>query len=86
MFSSCNTIKCSLYDIEKIMKRVDIDNSGYIEYQEFLSASLDIRKVLTDENLLCVYWYTDTKEMYLYTYDNELVDIETKKIILDLFK
>jgi calcium-dependent protein kinase len=50
-FKSCKFSRFSKNDIENIMKRVDIDKSGYIEYQEFLSATLDIRKILTEENL-----------------------------------
>lgn len=54
-FKNCKWIKCSEEEIENIMKRVDIDRSGFIEYQEFLSATLDIKKLLTEENLITAF-------------------------------
>ncbi|OMJ67875.1 hypothetical protein SteCoe_34851 [Stentor coeruleus] len=38
-------------EVEKIMKEVDTNNDGYINYTEFLKAALDIRKMLSIENL-----------------------------------
>lgn len=38
-------------DVDKVMKEVDTDNNGYINYSEFLKATLDIRKVMSSENL-----------------------------------
>ncbi|CAG9332140.1 unnamed protein product [Blepharisma stoltei] len=37
--------------VEKIMKEVDTDNNGYIDYSEFLKATLDIKKVFSLDNL-----------------------------------
>jgi len=33
------------------MRDVDTDNNGYIDYTEFIKASIDSRIVLTKENL-----------------------------------
>lgn len=38
-------------EVEKIMKEVDSDQSGFIDYAEFLKAALDTRKILSIENL-----------------------------------
>jgi Ca2+-binding EF-hand superfamily protein len=34
---------------------VDIDKSGYIDYSEFLVASINEKQILTDEKLLTVF-------------------------------
>mmetsp|Transcript_18756 Transcript_18756/g.18732 ORF Transcript_18756/g.18732 Transcript_18756/m.18732 type:complete len:146 (+) Transcript_18756:843-1280(+) len=36
---------------EHIMKEVDTDANGFIDYTEFLKATMDIKKVLSSENL-----------------------------------
>ena len=38
-------------EAERIMKEVDTDNNGFIDYTEFLKVNLDARKVLSNENL-----------------------------------
>lgn len=42
---------CSQDEIEKIMDLVDIDGNGFIEYQEFISATFSKKKILTEDNL-----------------------------------
>jgi len=42
-------------DILKIFESVDIDKSGYIDYSEFLVASINEKQILTDEKLLTVF-------------------------------
>ena len=46
-------------EVERIMSMIDNDNNGFIEYEEFLSASLNKEKLLTDENLLQVFQLFD---------------------------
>lgn len=38
-------------EVNRIMQEVDSDNNGFIDYTEFLKATLDIKKVLSTENL-----------------------------------
>lgn len=38
-------------EVSKIMTQVDTDNNGYIDYTEFIKASLDMKKVFNKENL-----------------------------------
>ena len=38
-------------EITNIMKNIDCDGNGYIEYEEFLRATLDKNKLLTEDNL-----------------------------------
>ena len=38
-------------DMQRLMNIVDMDCNGYIEYQEFIAATYDKKKILTDFNL-----------------------------------
>lgn len=38
-------------EVDRIMKEVDTDNNGFIDYTEFLKAAMDIRKIMSVENL-----------------------------------
>lgn len=38
-------------EVERIMKSVDIDKNGCIDYSEFISATIDKRKLLSKERL-----------------------------------
>ena len=38
-------------EAERIMKEIDSDSNGFIDYSEFLRANLDIRKLLSRNNL-----------------------------------
>ena len=37
--------------VNSIMKEVDTDDNGFIDYNEFLKATVDINKILSNENL-----------------------------------
>ena len=39
------------HDVERIMATIDVDKNGYIEYEEFLRASLNKEKLLSKENI-----------------------------------
>jgi calcium-dependent protein kinase len=51
-FKKSHAGPCSEEELNLIMNRIDMDKSGYIEYQEFLLAAMDTKKLLTEENLL----------------------------------
>lgn len=38
-------------DMQRLMNVVDMDCNGYIEYQEFIAAAYDKKKILTEFNL-----------------------------------
>ena len=38
-------------EVDRIMKEVDTDNNGFIDYTEFIKASMDYRQVMSVENL-----------------------------------
>jgi len=44
-------LKDAKNESEIMMKKIDLDSSGYIEYEEFITASADKYKLLTEENL-----------------------------------
>ena len=50
-YSSTMGVEEATKEVERIMKEVDTDNNGFIDYSEFLKANLDARKVLSSENL-----------------------------------
>ena len=37
--------------LDELMKTIDTDNNGYIEFEEFIRASIDKEKLLTEKNL-----------------------------------
>lgn len=43
--------KLSNFEIENLMKAVDHDNNGYIEYEEFLRGTVDKKLILNEKNL-----------------------------------
>ena len=45
---------------DKIMSIIDADGNGFIEYEEFVRAGIDKRKILTSENLQVVFAFFDT--------------------------
>eukprot|EP00358_Blepharisma_japonicum_P004273 CAMPEP_0202954812 /NCGR_PEP_ID=MMETSP1395-20130829/51154_1 /ASSEMBLY_ACC=CAM_ASM_000871 /TAXON_ID=5961 /ORGANISM="Blepharisma japonicum, Strain Stock R1072" /LENGTH=102 /DNA_ID=CAMNT_0049670647 /DNA_START=1011 /DNA_END=1316 /DNA_ORIENTATION=- len=42
-------------DLHELMAKCDLDNNGYIEYTEFLTAAMDWRKNLNKEKLYGVF-------------------------------
>jgi hypothetical protein len=56
-------------DINEIIKKVDFDHNGEINYSEFVSGTLD-RSLLSKDNLWKVFKYLDTENIELLTYDS----------------
>ena len=46
-------------EVDRVMKIIDVDGNGFIEYEEFLRASLDKNKILTSENVHIVFQLFD---------------------------
>jgi calcium-dependent protein kinase len=46
-------------DVDKIFKVIDADNNGFIEYEEFVRCAIELKKILTEENLKFVFQYFD---------------------------
>jgi hypothetical protein len=56
-------------DVDNIMKRVDFDEDGEINYSEFVSGALD-RTLMSKENLWKVFKYLDSAGYEILTYDS----------------
>lgn len=56
-------------EIDLIMASLDNDFSGFIEFQEFLRASIDKNKILTDTNLIQAFKLFDNDGSGVITYD-----------------
>ena len=50
------------YDFDGIFSMMDGDNKGYVNYEEFLRAALDRKKILNDEILSYAFNYFDPEE------------------------
>ncbi|CAD8111488.1 unnamed protein product [Paramecium sonneborni] len=61
-------------DIEKLVKRIDSNGNGYLDYTEFLLACQDKKKLLTVEKLKLVFAQLDVDK------DNALSMIEMRRI------
>lgn len=49
-------------DVDLLMRTIDSDNNGYIEFEEFLSASIDKEKLCTEKNLQIAFdWFDKDK-------------------------
>jgi len=46
-------------EVDRVMNIIDVDGNGFIEYEEFLRASIDINKILTDDNIKIVFQLFD---------------------------
>ena len=56
-------------ELDEIIRRVDFDKNGEINYSEFVSGTLD-RNLLSKDNLYKVFKYMDTDNTDLLTYDS----------------
>ena len=51
MAEICSKFKMAEPDVRKILSVADVDRDGNINFNEFIAAALDKRKLLTDANL-----------------------------------
>jgi calcium-dependent protein kinase len=93
---SCKSLKLSSKDLDTLMYKLDLDKSGYIEYEEFLTATYDTNLLLTDKNLQCAFCLFDKdnsgkisadelKEVFgvSTTYDNKIWDKIISEVDID---
>ena len=62
-------------EVDRVMNIIDVDGNGFIEYEEFLRASLDINKILTDENVKIVFQLFDANKT------GKITPMELKKVM-----
>jgi calcium-dependent protein kinase len=53
-------------EVERIMKNCDTDKNGHIDYSEFISATIDKRKLLSKERLKHAFSIFDRVNFILY--------------------
>ena len=56
-------------EIEEILSHIDIDNNGYIEIEEFISASVDINVLLSETNIKLAFETIDSDNSGLVSLD-----------------
>lgn len=49
-------------EIDDIIKQIDNDNNGQINYTEFIAATIDVRMYLTEERVLALFKQFDTDD------------------------
>ena len=69
-----------LINFDKIFSLLDSENRGYIEYSEFLRATLDRKSIVTEENLKSAFDYFD-KENKGY-FDEEQMKIFPRQVVV----
>ena len=63
-------LKMSDTEIKGLIDEMDYHNNGKINYSEFLSATINIQKFLTDQRLLAIFNQFDTDNSNKITEDN----------------
>ena len=90
-FENNATANMTSQRIKSIMKNVDYQGNGKINYSEFLAATVSVRSVLTGEKLYALFKHFDTDNSEYITPDNireafqqsgrELSELQTRKIL-----
>ena len=63
-------IDMSSTEFQKLIEEMDYQNNGKINYSEFLSATIDTRRILNDKRLLVVFNQFDTDKSNKITEEN----------------
>jgi calcium-dependent protein kinase len=63
-------------EVDRIMKNVDIDKNGHIDYSEFISATIDKRKLLSKDRLKAAFAIFDRD-------DNGFISAQEVRHVLD---
>jgi calcium-dependent protein kinase len=82
-------------EIDEIFKKLDYDNNGFIEYEEFVRASIDKEILVTDEILKFAFNFFDKdnsgqitlyelKEIFCINQDKEISEEVMKKIVEEI--
>ncbi|MCO5557586.1 hypothetical protein L7F22_011152 [Adiantum nelumboides] len=79
-------------EVQTIMDAADIDKSGSIDYQEFITATLNLNKIEREENLFAAFAYFDkdgsgfitVDEIQQACLDHRIGDAEIDQIIRDI--
>lgn len=78
-FNECKYINISESNLSYIIDNIDIDQNGFIEYEEFLAASCEVKKLLTDQNLRIAFDFFDKDK-------SGKISVEELRNILELEK
>ena len=76
-FRDCKFINISEEQIYNLISNIDIDQNGYIEYQEFLTATFEAKNLITEENLKNVFELFDKDS-------SGKISSEELRLVLDL--
>ncbi len=49
-------------EVEEIMMHVDYAGNGKMNYSEFISATIEVQRVLTEEKIWAIFKYFDTDD------------------------
>ena len=69
-----------LINFDKIFSLLDSENRGYIEYSEFLRATLDRENIVTEENLKSAFDYFDKENKGYFNEEQMKIFCEENKI------
>jgi calcium-dependent protein kinase len=56
-------------DVDQIFKNIDINNNGYIDYEEFVSAAVNKKKFLNKNTLMLAFKFFDKNDSGIITFD-----------------
>jgi len=81
LISVMGNVKGNLKEFQEIMQEIDRDGDGLVAYSEFLSASVNKVKLLTDQNLQIAFGMLDTDKNGTISKNElkEVFDVQSQK-------